>query len=174
MRSLLATGLVLSGALSIASSVEAATPEKGGYLRLGMRHGPTTDNLDHGTAENGTATHANYCWSDHLTKVVNDGKLRGELTGSVELEDAKTWVVNLREGVEFHNGKTLDANDVIATIDYHRSEDSKSAAKRLLSAVSSIKADGANRVIIELSGANADFPLIVSDYHLSIMPVVSG
>ena len=59
-------------------------------------------------------------------------------------------------------------------MDYHRSEDSKSAAKGLLSAISSIKADGANRVIIELSGANADFPFIVSDYHLSIMPVVGG
>ena len=101
-------------------------------------------------------------------------KLRGELAESFESEDAKTWVFNLREGVEFHNGKTLDANDVIATMDYHRSEDSKSAAKGLLSAISSIKADGANRVIIELSGANADFPFIVSDYHLSIMPVVGG
>ena len=83
-----------------------------------------------------------------------------------EAEDAKTWVFNLRQGVEFHNGKTLDANDLIATIDYHRSEDLKSAAKRLLSAISLIKADGANRVIIELSGANADFPFIVGDYHL--------
>ena len=83
-----------------------------------------------------------------------------------EAEDAKTWVFNLRQDIEFHNGKTLDANDVIATIDYHRSEDLKSAAKRLLSTISLIKADGANRVIIELSGANADFPFIVGDYHL--------
>ena len=34
----------------------------------------------------------------------------------------------LREGVEFHN-EDLDANDVIATMDYHRSEDSKSAKR---------------------------------------------
>ena len=174
LRSLLATGLALPGALSIASSVEAATPKKGGYFRLGMRHGSTTDNLDPGTAENGMATHTNYCWSNHLTEVGSDGKLRGELAESFESEDAKTWVFNLHEGVEFHNGKTLDANDVIATMDYHRSENSRSAAKGLLSAIASIKADGANRVIIELSGANADFPFIMSDYHLSIMPIVDG
>ena len=172
--SILATGLTVPAALSLAGRAEAATPKKGGLFRLGMRHGSTTDNLDPGTAENGMATHTNYCWSNHLTEVGSNGKLRGELAESFESEDAKTWVFNLREGVEFHNGKTLDANDVIATMDYHRSEDSKSAAKGLLSAISSIKADGANRVIIELSGANADFPFIVSDYHLSIMPVVGG
>jgi peptide/nickel transport system substrate-binding protein len=174
VRSLLATSIALPTALSIASSVEAATPKRGGTFRLGMRHGSTTDNLDPGTAENGMATHTNYCWSNHLTEVGNDGALRGELAESYESSDAKTWVFNLRKGVEFHNGKTLTAEDVIATIDYHRGEDSKSAAKGLLSSISSIKGDGANRVIIELSGANADFPFIMSDYHLSIMPVVDG
>ena len=141
---------------------------------MGMWHGSTTDNLDPRTAENGMATHTNYCWSNHLTEVGSDGKLRGELAEIFESEDIKTWVFNLREGVEFHNGKTFDPNDVIATMDYHRSEGSKSAAKRLLSAISSIKADGANRIIIELYGAKADFPFIVSDYQLSIIPVVSG
>ena len=37
-------------------------------------------------------------------------------------------------------------------------EDSKSAAKSLLKAVASVKADGAETVVFELDGGNADFP----------------
>jgi peptide/nickel transport system substrate-binding protein len=81
---------------------------------------------------------------------------------------------NLRKGVEFHNGKTLTADDVIATFNYHRDENSKSAAKGLLSAIKEIKKDGDNRVIFELDGGNADFPFIVSDYHIMIMPSEDG
>ena len=39
--------------------------------------------------------------------------------------------------------------------------------------MSDIKADGKNKVIFTLSGANADFPYICSDYHIPIMPAKS-
>ena len=68
----------------------------------------------------------------------------------------------------------MTSEDVIASLQYHMGDESKSAAKGLLTAVTSMKADGPNRVIIELASANADFPFIVSDYHLAIMPVVDG
>src|SRR5210317_148351 len=172
--SVIGAGLAVPAALGLASSVEAATPNRGGLFRWGMGHGSTTDTLDSANSENGFTLASGYCFSNHLTEVDNTGQLVPELAESYESDDAKTWVFNLRKGVEFHNGKTMTAEDVIATLDYHRGEDSKSAAKGLLSSISSIKGDGANRVIIELSGANADFPFIMSDYHLSIMPVVDG
>ena len=174
VRSLLATSIALPTALSIASSVEAATPKRGGSLRVGMGHGSTTDTLDPSTSENGFTLSSNYAWSNHLTEVGPDGSLRPELAESYSSSDAKTWVFDLRKGVEFHNGKTMTSEDVIASLQYHMGDDSKSAAKGLLTAVTSMKADGPNRVIIELASANADFPFIVSDYHLAIMPVVDG
>ena len=174
VRSLLATSIALPTALSIASSVEAATPKRGGLLRLGMGHGSTTDTLDPSTSENGFTLTSNYAWSNHLTEVGPDGNLRPELAENYSSSDAKTWVFDLRQGVEFHNGKTMTSEDVLASLQYHMGDESKSAAKGLLTSVTSMKADGPNRVIIELASANADFPFIVSDYHLAIMPVVDG
>jgi len=41
--------------------------------------------------------------------------------------DAAQWTFKLRKGVEFHNGKTLEAEDVVFSINNHRGKDSKSA-----------------------------------------------
>jgi len=174
VRSLLATSIALPTALSIAGNVEAATPKRGGLLKYGIGHGSTTDSMDPSTSENHFTLFHNYCWSNHLTEVGQDGQLRPELAESYSSSDAKTWVFDLRQGVEFHNGKTMTSEDVIASLQYHMGDESKSAAKGLLTAVTSLKADGPNRVIIELASANADFPFIVSDYHLAIMPVIDG
>ena len=167
----IAAGVALPSALSMADKAMAATPKKGGKLRMGSLYGSTTDVLDAGTSENGMSQAIIYARGNHLTEIGEDGKLRGELAESYEPSNgAKTWAFNLRKGVEFHNGKSLTAQDVVATYDYHRGENSKSAAKGLLSAVAGVKADGDNRVIFELSSGNADFPYIVSDYHIMIMP----
>lgn len=168
--SALAAGVVLPSAMAMAGDAMAATPKKGGTLRFGTLYGSTTDILDASTSENGFSQAVLYARGNHLTEIGQDGKLRGELAESWEAsDDAKSWVFNLRKGVEFHNGKSLTADDVIATFNYHRGEDSKSAAKGLLTAIEDIKKDGDNRVIFELSGGNADFPYIVSDYHIMIM-----
>ena len=175
IKAAIAAGLAVPSALTLATDVLAATPKKGGKLRLGSSYGSTTDALDAGTSENGMTQAIIYARGNHLTEVNNDGKLIPELAEGFESSNgAKTWMFDLRKGVEFHNGKTMTADDVIATFNYHRDENSKSAAKGLLSAVTEIKKDGDNRVIFELDGGNADFPFIVSDYHIMIMPSEDG
>ena len=42
VRSLLATGVALPSALSLAGQVAAATPKSGGRFRMGLGHGSTT------------------------------------------------------------------------------------------------------------------------------------
>ena len=56
--------------------------------------------------------------------------------------DAKKWIFKLRKGVEFHNGKTMGAEDVMYTLNYHRRPDSKSAIKGWISAIEDIKQTG--------------------------------
>ena len=53
-------------------------------------------------------------------------------------------------------------------------ENSKSAAKPLLKAITDIKADDPLTIVFTLSGGSADFPYLVSDYHLPIMPAKEG
>jgi len=173
-----------SGALGLAApfaatllsqSVHAATPKKGGTFRLGVGHGSTTDTLDPGTHENGFSSDLVYAYSNHLFEVANTQKLIPELAESFEAsKDAKTWVIKLRKGVEFHNGKSMTADDVIASLNHHRGEDSKSAGKSLLDPLVEMKKNGNHEVTFTLSAGNADFPFILSDYHFAILPESNG
>jgi peptide/nickel transport system substrate-binding protein len=149
----------------------AAMPKKGGHFKMGIGHGSTTDSLSPVTWENGYTLLLCFAFANYLTEIDSSGKLVGELAESWDASpDAKVWTFKLRKGVEFHNGKTMTAQDVIDSINsLHRGEDSKSPAKPLLSAVTGIKADGDN-VVFTLEKGSADFPYLMSDYHMPILP----
>jgi|SaaInl4_135m_RNA_FD_contig_51_620539_length_2463_multi_7_in_0_out_0_2 peptide/nickel transport system substrate-binding protein len=169
-----AIGVTAAMATTVWNGSAQAAPKRGGRMRFGSGHGSTTDTLDPSTFANGAIIHQGYGMRNHLSEVNNDGKLIPELAEGWEAsDDASEWVFTLRKGVEFHNGKTMDANDVIASMNHHRGKDSKSAAKPLLAPITELKADGKNKVVFKLSGGSADFPYTVSDYHLAIMPATS-
>jgi len=153
----------------------AATPKKGGRLRVGIGHGSTSDTLDPATFTDSYMQFVGYGLRNHLTEVSNTDELIPELAESWETsDDAVQWTFKLRKGVEFHNGKTLDAGDVVATINHHLGEQSKSAAKAILQSIEEVKADGKDTVVFTMKEGNADFPYIVSDYHVAIMPAKDG
>jgi peptide/nickel transport system substrate-binding protein len=177
-REVLAAGAAagaLAAGLSTLPGRALAAPKKGGRLRLGIGQGATTDSLDPATITDTYMQVVNYGLRNCLTEINGEGKLVPELAESWEpSSDAATWRFKLRKGVEFHNGKTMDAQDVIASLNHHRSEDSKSAAKELLKTVKELKADGNDTVVFVLEGGSADWPYIVSDYHMPILPSKDG
>lgn len=172
MSAALALGVSLTAASALLNKVEAATPKKGGRLRVGLTGGATTDILDPGQILDLYMIHLQFGQlRNSLTEVSSDGKLAPELAESWEASpDAKTWNFKIRKGVEFHNGKSMTSEDVVASLNHHLGEDSKSAAKGILSGVVSVKADGKHAVTVELSGGDADFPFLMTDYHLNICP----
>lgn len=175
VQSLVAAGVAVPAALTMASRVEASTPSRGGSFKLGTAHGSTTDSLDPATYENGFTTAMGFTYGNCLTEVGPDNALRPELAESYEaLNDGASWAFRLRRGVEFHNGKTMTPEDVIASINHHRGEDSTSAAKGVIANVTDIRKDGDDVVIFDLDGPNADFPFLISDYHLLILPSEDG
>ncbi len=173
MSSALAAGLAVPAALSLSGQALAQVPKKGGAIKFGFGSGSTTDSLDPATYEGTINTAVAYLFGNNLVEVDASGNLVPELATEYSSDDAITWVFTLREGVEFHNGQILSPADVIATIDHHRGEGSKSAVNGLVAQIKSMRADG-NNVVFELESANADFPYILSDYHLVIMPSTDG
>jgi peptide/nickel transport system substrate-binding protein len=157
----------------LAEAGVAAEPKKGGSAKFGLAHGATTDTMDPAAyPDTGTQVPFWGSMSNSLTEVDSKGNITMDLAESMEPSDgAKTWVCKLRKGVTFHNGKDFTADDVIASFRYHMGKDSKSAAKAVLEAVTDMKADDKQTVIFKLSGGNADFPYVVSDYHIPILPV---
>lgn len=170
IRSIVAAGVAVPVAMQMADTVLAATPKKGGHIKFGRGHGSTTDSLDPTTSENGYTVQLNMSYANCLTEVNHEGVLVPELAESVTSDDAQTWVFKLRRGVEFHNGKSLTPEDVIATINLHRG-DTKSAVKGLMAPIVDMRKDGKDTVVISLDSKNADFPYLLSDYHLPILPL---
>ena len=125
--------------------------------------------MDPGTLTSNMNQNLNWQIRNSLVEIDHNFKPIPELAESWDsTPDAKKWVFNLRKGVEFHSGKTMDAEDVIFSINHHRGKDSKSGAKGLLTSIKDIKADGKDTVVFTLNGGNADFPYILTDYHLNI------
>ena len=139
------------------NEVQAAIPKAGGQFRVGLDDGNTTDSLDPATYNSRFMITTAHTRTNFLTEIGSDNQVKGELAESFEAaKDAKTWTLKLRKGVEFHNGKTFDANDAAASLNYHRGADTKSAAKALLQSVTEIKVDDPQTLTIKLSGGNAD------------------
>ena len=172
MMGAVALGVSMTAATGLVSRAEAATPKQGGRLRIGLTGGSTSDILDPGQILDLYMINVQFGQlRNGLSEVAADGSLIPELAESWEASpDAKVWTFKVRQGVEFHNGKTLDATDVVDSLNHHLGEASTSAAKGILTGVESVKADGNNVVVVTLSGGDADFPFLMSDYHLGICP----
>jgi peptide/nickel transport system substrate-binding protein len=170
-----ASALGIAATLSpmlFSNTARASTPKRGGRLRLGMAGGHTTNSMDPVT------------YNDIMMQMTSMGLLRNclveqdykggiipELAESWEpSKDVKQWTFKLRKGVEFHNGKTMDADDVIFSINHHRGENSKSGIKQILEPVKEIKKDGKHILKFQLDSPNADFPYLFASTRLCIVP----
>lgn len=161
-----------AGALMLGAGTMPAisAPKKGGVLKIGLGHGQTSDSLDPGTHENGFTGALVFTYGAYLTEVAPDGGVVGDLAEGWEASaDAATWTFKLKKAT-FHDGKPITAKDVLASINHHRGKDSKSAAKPIVAPIKEIAAIGDNAVRFTLDAGNADFPFILTDYHLPILP----
>jgi peptide/nickel transport system substrate-binding protein len=172
MMGALALGLTVPAASAMVSKAKAATPKKGGVWRQGLTGAGTGDSLDPAQILDSYMINVSFGQLRNcLTEIGANNQLIPELASGWEAsDDASQWFFKIRQGVEFHNGKTLDAMDVVESFRHHMGDDSKSAAKGIISAIQDVKADGKDTVVFTLSGGSADFPYLVSDYHLGICP----
>ncbi|HTN98273.1 MAG TPA: ABC transporter substrate-binding protein [Nordella sp.] len=166
-----AAGMALPALAGLAQRAKADEPKRGGHLILGIDGASTSDNVDPALYL-GIFTQV-VGQSINNTLVEIDEKMQAQPALATAWEpnaNADTWVIKLRPGVSFHNGKEMTADDVLHSLQYHRQEGSKSPAKVFLASVVEITASGKYEVTVKLDAGNADFPFILGDYHLVIGP----
>jgi len=92
-----------------------------------------------------------------LTRFMGDGSVVPGLAESWEIsEDGLTYTFKLREGVTFHDGTTMDAEDVKFTLDRINAEDSANAQKALYAAISEVNVIDPQTVEVKLSEPNGN------------------
>lgn len=171
----MAMGMTAVAATSVWDQAHAATPTKGGHLKCGLNDSNTTDSLDPATFIATAMICISRAFRDSLVEVGQDNSAQPGLAESWESsDDATSWRFKLRNGVEFSNGKSLTTEDVINSINVHRGDASKSGAKGVFAGISDVKADGNDVVVVDLAEANADFPFLMTDYHMNVVPTKDG
>ena len=165
-----ALGVSTALATTLASRALADTPVKGGVLRAGMQGGAATDSLDPAAWASQVPYFFGRQWGEQLVQMSPDGEVKPALAEEWGAsDDAKVWTFKIRKGVQFHNGKEMTPADVVATMERHSDENSKSGALGIMGGIASVKADGQN-VVFTLKEPNADLPYLLDDYHLMIQP----
>lgn len=160
----------LVGASILPKGLRAEEPKKGGVLKMGLGGGESTDTLDPGLADGPVAFSVNRQWGDTVVAITPDNQLEPRLAESFSSNaDSTEWTLAIRQGVKFHDGTDMTADDVVATFKRHSDENSKSGALGIMKGIKDIKADG-NNVILTMTGPNADLPFLLADYHLVIQP----
>ena len=93
-----------------------------------------------------------------LTRFMGDGSIVPGLAESWEIsDDGLTYTFNLHSGVKFHDGTSMDSEDVVFSLDRARGEDSVNAQKALFAGITSVEALDATTVRVTLSAPNGSF-----------------
>ncbi|MGF1563432.1 MAG: ABC transporter substrate-binding protein [Geminicoccaceae bacterium] len=167
----IAAGLTATTASGLWARAAAAQPKPGGNFRWGLHDGNTADNHDPGTYLSRQQIYLAHTHRSYLTMIMGDGSLGPDLATNWEASsDASQWTFEITPNASFHSGRPVTANDVVASMNHHRGDQTTSAAKALLADVTDITADGDTTVVFTLGGGNADFPWLMTDYHLCICP----
>ena len=93
-----------------------------------------------------------------LTRFMSDGAVVPGLAESWEIsEDGTVYTFNLRDGVTFHDGTSMDAEDVKFSLDRARAEDSANAQKALFDGIEDVTVVDSTTVRVTLSAPNGNF-----------------
>ena len=90
-----------------------------------------------------------------LTRFMSDGSVVAGLAESWDIsEDGLTYTFHLQDGVMFHDGTTMDAEDVKFSLDRARADDSANAQKALFASIADVTVIDPLTVEITLSAPN--------------------
>ncbi|MEO1249118.1 MAG: ABC transporter substrate-binding protein [Pseudomonadota bacterium] len=153
MTGILRNGAAVAAVLTVSSSLWAAETE----ITVGMAlEPPNLDPTGGAAAAIDEVVYANIF--EGLTRIGPDGSVLPALAKSWEIsDDGLTYVFTLQEGVTFHDGTTLDAEDVKFSFERAVAEESTNAQKALFAPIASVEATDATTVTITLESPTGSF-----------------
>lgn len=167
-----ALGVGSAAAIAMSDKAQAATPQRGGHAKAASSGGATADSLDLATWVNQHQMMTGISINEYLTEIDGSEQIKPRLATDWEARDGgATWVFELHPGIEFSNGKVVDAEDVAGSFMYHVKQGSESSFKPQVEQVEEVKAGGPTTVIFRLKTPNADFPFLTADYRAAILPI---
>ncbi|KAH0442918.1 ABC transporter substrate-binding protein [Paraburkholderia fungorum] len=173
LRAMTAAGMMSvtgAGLLSASGAAFAqAKPKQGGKIRVATQSASAADTLDPAKGALGTDYVRGFMFYNCLTELDSHLGAKMALATSLDTKDATVWIVKLRTGVQFHDGKPFGPADVVYSIMRHKDPATASKAKTLADQIKEVKATGPNEVTITLEGPNADLPVILATSHFQII-----
>lgn len=149
------------------------TPIPGGTMRIGIKGGHPGTVLDPHVLTEGFDTFFGWTFYEQIRRL--DGEFAPYDVLSEEISsnaDATQWTLRLKQDVEFHNGKTLDADDVIFSFNRILDPASGAIAAGNLGLVSSMSKIDARTVRFDMASPYGWFDLAIADTGaLGIVPV---
>jgi peptide/nickel transport system substrate-binding protein len=163
------SALKMAGAAALPALIKPARAADASVLRAAFAIQPAT--LDPQKMRVGGVDY-NYVYNCFSRLTAQDPKLQVQpdlATSWDAAEDLKTWTFHLRPGVKFHNGKPLDAADVVFTFKRILDKEVGSVLQVNFSIVDSIEAVDPLTVKFNLSLPYADLPAAVAAYQAAIV-----
>ena len=166
MRRHLATLAVTIGLSTALTALPAAAQ---GTVRVAL--GTTLSQLDPAKTTIGDEYVYVHLLFNGLSRIDPDMTVKPDLAESwTASADLKTWTFKLRQGVKFHHGRVMDAEDVIATMKRILDPATGSRARTSLSMVEGVSASDPMTVEFKLNIPYAGFADIFADRQLRIVP----
>ena len=158
-----------AGGAMVLPEVALAQPRRGGRIRVATLSSSTADTLDPAKGALSTDYVRHYMLYSGLTQFDSRLTPRLALAESIETRDRVVWRIRLRQGVQFHDGKTLTAADVVYSLMRHKDPLTGSKVKTVAEQIVEARAIGTDDVQVRLASANADLPSILATSHFLIV-----
>jgi peptide/nickel transport system substrate-binding protein len=165
-------GLLAACGSSSSGATEGGSPKYGGTLRVAMVGGGSTETLDPNAAVSNMDSARASNLFDRLVRALPDQTLQMDLAESMEpTAGATSWIVRLREGVEWHDGSPFGPEDVMYTL--NRMGAPKSAlfganVAAMIDLKAMRKLDN-RTLLIPLKTASAEFPALFEPPQMQIV-----
>ena len=147
------TAAIGAAILGAAPRLASAQGRKGGEIVIAISQPPPS--LDaHVTSAQAARNVTLHIFETLYARDENASPVPELATGVTISPDGRTYVFPIRQGVKFHNGKTLDAQDVVASLERYRK---LGASAALLAAVDTVAASGPHEVTVTLKAPQSTF-----------------